>query len=198
MMYYLEDTATRSIVFITDNIFLANNMASGILDVYLRTTSPGESVNKIKEHLSTKFDVGITFGKNSMVEVDLTDHSYTKEKLRLVRLRRTLFEELLFGVQSATASNKFGFSPGDEFHIQYALTDDNALMEYASILNISTEFAKKELRLISESIIKNNFRIFTMATLLKEKINSVTTEDEAAYVKSLLKSSFITAGMVNV
>jgi hypothetical protein len=198
MIYYLEDTATRSIVFISDDILLTNNISSGILDVYLRTLAPGSNVTKIKEHLTTNFDTGIAFGQGALVEVDLTNFSYTKEKLRLVRLRRLLFEELLANVQASVASNKIGFNQGDEFYIHYALTDNNALEEYASVLNMSPEFAKKELTLISESVIKNNFRIFTVATLLKEKINAVHNEEEAKVVKSLLKSSFNTAGMINV
>lgn len=198
MIYYLEDTATKSIVFISDDILLTNNISSGILDVYLRKLAPGPSVTTIKDHLSTKFDTGITFGNGTLVEVDLTDFSYTREKLRLVRLRKPLFEELLTSVQLSVASNKIGFNPGDEFYINYALANDTALEEYASVLNMSPEFAKKELTLISESVIKNNFRIFTVANFLKEKINTVYTEEEADVVKLLLKSSFNVAGMINV
>jgi hypothetical protein len=198
MIYYLEDSATRSIVFISDDILLTNNVASGILDVYLRSLKPGPSVTTIKEHLTTKFDTGIAFSNGGFIELDLTDFSYTKEKLRLVRLRKPLFEELLINVQKATASNKIGFIPGEEFYIQHALRDDNALEEYALVLNMSLEFAKKELELISESVIKNNFRIFTIATLLREKINTVSNEEEADAIKLLLASYFNRAGVINV
>jgi hypothetical protein len=164
----------------------------------LKTITHKETISQINDHLSKHTTVGIAFGKNSLVEVDLTNFEYTVEKIRLIKLRKSLFEELLFNVQKHTASNRIGFNFGDEIYIQYALANEAALSEYASVMNMSLEFAKKELNLISESVIKNNFRIFTVASQLKEKINKVYTDADADHIKILINKSFYTAGMVNV
>lgn len=196
MIYYLEDTATKSVLAISDNIFLINNLSSGILDNHLRATTSYYHADKIQKHLDTNVNTGILF--ESLAEVDLENFEYTKRKLWLINLRKPLFEELLINVAKTVAGNRIGFSFGDEVFVQYALDNDAALEEYASVLNMSPEFAKKELRLISESAIKHNFRTFTIATKFKEKINKVKSEAEAEEVKKLLKTSFTIAGMVNV
>lgn len=198
MNYYLEDSASKAIILISDNIFLVNNISSGLLDNYLSTTVYSETASKIKEHLSKHTNVGIAFGKNSLEEVDLTDFEYTREKIRLIKLRKPLFEELLLNVHRYTASNRIGFNFGDEVYIQYALANKDALSEYATVMNISPEFAGKELKLISDSVIKNNFRMFTVASQLKEKINNVQTDIDATNVKTIISKSFHLAGMVNV
>jgi hypothetical protein len=158
----------------------------------------GVSANRIIDHLSQNTETGIAFGNGSLIEIDLTNFQYTREKLRLINLRKPLFELLLSSVQQHNASNRIGFSPADDIYIQYALSNSEALAEYASALGMSTEFAKKELTLISDSAIKNNFRIFTVATRLKEKINSVHTVQDADAVRPLIKSAFDLAGMINV
>lgn len=198
MIYYLEDSASSSIILVSDNILLVNNLSSGLLDNYLKTITHKETASQITDHLSKHTNVGIAFGKNSLIEVDLTNFEYTSEKIRLVKLRKPLFEELLFNVQRHTASNRIGFNFGDEVYIQYALSNESALSEYASVMNMSLEFAKKELKLISESVIKNNFRIFTVASQLKEKINNVKTDADVNNIKILISKAFNQAGMVNV
>lgn len=200
MYYYLQDHSSKSIIFLTDDIFLANNIQSGILDCYLKFIDNYEQIKAVIEHLE-KEDVissGIGLAPNGdirIIDLELFDH--VKEKIKLIRIRKPCFEELLTCVRKHSSYNHIGFNYGDELFIQHALRDPRALEEYAMVLGITPEFAKKELTMISESTIKDNFRIFTVSSMIKEKINQLTDPSQVEGMIKFIRNSFIFPGIPN-
>jgi hypothetical protein len=113
-------------------------------------------------------------------------------------IRKPCFEKLLKCINTYSLSNNIGFQLGDEQIITHALTDNRALEEYAEVQNISSEFAKKELTLISQSVLRDRFRVFTVSTLLKNKINQITNETDVPEILELINKSFTLYGIVDV
>ena len=182
----------------SEDIFLVNNLRSGLLDCFLKFTDNKDIAEHVQRHLDTLSDIGITINKDKPAPVSLKNFEITVEKLRLASLRKRCFEVLLKYVRQHSAMNKIGFDHGDEFYIQYALSNQTALEEYAQVHDISVDFARKELDLISQSAIRDNFRVFTVSSLLKNKINNTTKEEDVHDILELIKKSFTLYGILDV
>lgn len=198
MFYYLEETDSKCVLVISDDIYLINNMASGLLDAAFRTTDNKDLAEKVMTHMSNNTDIGISLVKGFPKPVSLRNFDTTAKKLKLAAIRKPCFEKLLKCVRSHTAMNKVGFNNGDEFYIQYALSNKNALDEYAEVLGMDPDFARKELTLISESALRDNFRVFTVSNLIKNKINQMTNESEIPDMIELITKAFTLYGILDV
>jgi hypothetical protein len=201
MIFYLVDSQNDAILFISDDIFLVNNIKSGILDCERRVLNNDSYFisEQIKNYINSSNDtIGIKLVSNQIVEFSLKEFPFTIKKKELAQIRKIAFEELLFGARSSRAKNIYGFNLGDEFYIKNALNNNLALEEYASIMKIDTEFAKQELSLIVDSIFLDNFRIFTVSNMLKEKINKCVTREEIEKILPIIKNSFWMAGVADV
>lgn len=195
MFYYLQDHITKCILAISEDVYLLTNLRSGFIDSYLRITENAEAANFIKHHLTNNTELGVTIDFNKPKAVSLTSFDTVKEKMKLVRIRKPCFEELLVCQRKYILSNAVGFNKGDEFYIYHALSNPRALEEYAEVLGTSAEFARKELTLISESVFKDNFRAFTIASMLKNKINQVVNEDQAVEMINDIQKTFSLSGI---
>jgi len=60
---------------------------------------------------------------------------------------------------------------------------------------MTEEFARKELTLLSESVFRDNFRAFTIASMFKNKINKITTIEESSEMIENIRRTFLSAGI---
>lgn len=195
MLYYLQDHISKCIVAVSEDVYLLNNLRSGFIDGYIKTFENNGVAVFIKEHLDNGTEMGIFLDLGKPKVVSLKNFSFLKEKMKLVRVRKPCYEELLDQQRTYLLNNKIGFNPGDEIYIQHALHNDNALEEYSELTGLSKQFAKKELTLLSESVFKDNFRAFTIATMLKNKINKITTVEESFEMIETIRRAFLTSGI---
>lgn len=201
MHYYLEDFTVNAILLITQDVFLINNLMSGVLDCTRCTlaSSNGHTIEKLEVHgYQETNDTGIKFTPNGLVEFSLDDYPEVRRKQELIKIRKPAFELLLESAKSARSNNMYGFAPGEEFYIKHALDNPNSINEYAQVIGIDPEFAKEELSMIVDSIFLDNFRIFTVCTMWKERINKCNTKEEIDKLLSPIRSTFWMAGIPHV
>lgn len=202
MIYYLEDHVTYGVLLITEDLFLLNNIRSGILDCYARKFS----IPKIDQTAAALFahcdkttnDTGMKIVPGGVFEFPLDDHPEFKRKQELVKLRKTAFEVLLDSASRFRINNTYGFFEHDANAINHALTDPAAVNEYAKVMNATPEFAREELTMIRDSFYQDNFRIFTVCKMWKEKINKCESIDEINTLIPSIKQSFWLSGIPNV
>ena len=197
MTYYLEDHASGIIVAASSDLFVITNLKSGIIDCHLKVSSNNDLESIVDTHKPVFTGVALQKG-NDIVYKSVSEFKFIKEKITLAKLRKNCFVELINQVKLSNLKNLTGFDFGDEVYVQYALSNNDALREYASVTGTSEEFAKKELELISKSAIEDRFRIFTVATMIKNKINQVTTTEQATELIAYTRRVFITAGIPDV
>jgi hypothetical protein len=196
MLYYLEDHASSALLFIHQQPYLVNNLKSGILDCYVRTFDKSYPIIETLQNHSN-VDTIFKIGPTGLIEIPITDK--LRYNCNLIKIRHPAFEVLLQAAEQYRNKNSYGFYPSDPFVINLALQDANRIDEYASVMNISSEFAKQELTMIAESIQIDQFKIFTVCNLWKQRINSC--EDPATiqqYIKLIKRSFASTPGIPNV
>jgi hypothetical protein len=199
MYYYLEDYSTNAVIFVTSDVHVINNLMSGILDCHRFVVYDDETFKILNEHGSKiSNDTGIKFLKGSIEEFSIDAFPDLKRKQELVKIRAPLFKLLLQHANRFAASNRYGFWYTDEFTIKYALSNPSMIEEYASIMNISADFAKQELTLIVDSILADNFRIFTVCNMWKERINKCNTYEDAEKLRVPIEQTFWLAGIPDV
>ena len=200
MIYYLEDHVTYGVLLITEDLFLLNNIRSGILDCYVRMFStPTQTVDILLAHCNkTTNDTGMKIVPGGVFEFSLDDHPEFKRKQELVKLRKVAFEALLDSATRFRINNNYGFFDHDVNAINYALTDAAAVNEYAKVMNSTPEFAREELNMIKDSFYQDNFRIFTVCKMWKEKINKCESIEEINSLIPSIKQSFWLSGIPNV
>jgi len=195
MLYYLQDHISKCIVAVSEDVYLLNNLRSGFIDGYIKTFENNGVAAFIKEQLDNGVEMGIFLDLGKPKVVSLKNFSVLKEKMKLVRVRKPCYEELLKQQRTYLLSNKIGFNHGDEIYIQHALSNSRALEEYAELTEMTEEFARKELTLLSESVFRDNFRAFTIASMFKNKINKITTIEESSEMIENIRRTFLSAGI---
>jgi hypothetical protein len=195
MWYYLQDHISKCIVAVSEDVYLLNNLRSGFIDGYIKTFENNGVAAFIKEQLDNGVEMGIFLDLGKPKVVSLKNFSVLKEKMKLVRVRKPCYEELLKQQRTYLLSNKIGFNHGDEIYIQHALSNSRALEEYAELTEMTEEFARKELTLLSESVFRDNFRAFTIASMFKNKINKITTIEESSEMIENIRRTFLSAGI---
>ena len=200
MFHYLQDHATSAVLFIHQDPYLVNNLKSGILDCYssslVKLTS---TVTELQAHANKNTnDTGIRIAPGGTAEFPLDDFPDVAKKQELIKIRKVGFVALLEYAQQYRAKNVYGFHPADPFIIERALNDQDRINEYATVLNISPQFARQELSMIAESIYIDQFRLLTVCNLWKKHINQITTIEEMNSLLPRMKQSFVSPGIVNV
>jgi hypothetical protein len=187
MFYYLEDHATGAILFIHQDPYLVSNIKSGILDCYLHVLTNGAvTANILQTHSNP--DTVLKMAPNRLAELPITDA--LRKKIDCIKLRRPAFELLLESSKKYRNKNLYGFHTSDMDVIQHALTNRNKLEDYAQVMGIDVEFAKKELSMIVESVYIDQFKIFTVCNLWKQRINDCNDFDTMQQYMPLISKSF--------
>lgn len=195
-MFYLEDHTSKAILFSTDNIFLLNNIKAGILDCRIHSVIPAHK--KLFEKLSTRLKKvtarsGLRYSQDSdkkLCVFDLSNYPETKIKYDLINMRLPAFEILLDEHRLYMTRVNFGFSEQDFFHMHYAIKNKTCLEHYAYQTGISKEFALQELELLSSSAIIDSFKVFSLCTAWKKKINNTTKKQDIEKLLPLIRMSF--------
>jgi len=196
MLYYLQDHASSFIIFISQNTYLINNLRSGILDCHFYSIEPGPTANRIQEYINKEENnKGIKFSFNGLEEFSLDEFPDVQNKQRLIKIRSKAFKVLLDHANAYRSKNIYGFYPADPFVIERALEDQNRINEYAQVMKIDPQAARSELKMIIDSIQIDQFRIFTICNMWKQKINQITTIDESEDIIKKIIKSFYSAGI---
>lgn len=200
MIYYLEDHATYAVIFITEDLFMINNLRDGILDCHVRVFSTASlTTEKLLEHGERATnDTGIKMSPTGPQEFSLAEYPALKQKQELIKLRKPAFAALLDSSRKYRVTNQYGFDTADLSAIEYALKDPASVAEYAQIMQMTPEFAHQELSMILTSLLQDNFRIFTVCNMWKSQINQCTTADELNKMLDPIKKTFWIAGIPNV
>lgn len=202
MYYYLQDPVSKAILLITSDIFLINSLKSGILDCNrfaLDATSNSPTVLKIENHFKlSNNNIGIRFTPSGLAEFSLDEYPQIKYKQELIKIRKPAFEILLKASSISRSNNAYGFAYGDEIYIKESLNSVTAINDYARIMGINPEFAKEELAMIVDSIFLDNFRIFAVCNMWKERINRCITAEEISSLLVAIKDTFSLAGLPHV
>jgi hypothetical protein len=200
MIYYLEDHATYAVIFITDDVFLINNIRDGILDCHVKVFSTSSSTTEtlIAHGQKTNNDTAIKITPIGPREFLLDNYPELKQKQELVKLRLPAFTALLDSSRKYRVSNQYGFDACDIDAIKYSLDNPIAVAEYARVMDMTPEFAQQELSMIVTSQLQDNFRIFTICDKWKKRINQATTGEEVAALLDPIKQSFWLAGIPDV
>jgi hypothetical protein len=91
--------------------------------------------------------------------------------------------------------NLYGFGEFDPFVISQFLKDHVAMSESAELLQQDPDFLASELGLITESVIDDRFRLFTVATMWKNKINKCFTQEDIDKLSLPMMNSFKQTGV---
>jgi hypothetical protein len=200
MFHYLQDHATSAVLFIHQDPYLVNNLKSGILDCYSNSfTKLTGTVTELQDHCNKQInDTGIKIVPQGTTEFSLEEFPAIAKKQELIKIRKVGFVALFEYAQQYRAKNLYGFHPADPFIIERALSDQDRIHEYATIIGISPEFAREELTMVAESIYVDQFRLLTVCNLWKKQINQTTTVEEMTQLLPRIKQSFISPGIINV
>jgi hypothetical protein len=200
MIYYLEDSHSGVVLMLSNDRYLISNIADGLLDVHTRMFSKmDQTSNALTKHLSKlNLETGIKVEHNELPSlVQLDTLPTVVNKLQLIQLRKPAFEHLSTQYQYMTSINIIGLGPLDIVSIQYALSNPNVIHDYASILKLTEEFAIQELSMINNSVLSEQFRIFSVCNYWKEAINKATTKEEIDSIISRLAKSFVRQGGID-
>lgn len=192
MIFVLEDTATILPIFVTENVFVAQCLRTGIFDLKMYSFD-----RKDQKFLMLKKILEDSGGKFSMKQgsVDLSQYPSTAEKARLAAIRGPVFQFLIDCADEYRSRNRFGYGEHDMLAIARALEDPKAIEDYAQITGVEPAFAQQELALILETKTKDDFKIFTMCEMWRLKINACTTAEETTALREQIKTGFRMPGM---
>ena len=199
MFHYLQDQSTSAVLFIHQDPYLVNNLKSGILDCYSNSfTKATSTVTELQDHSDKQInDTGIRIAPHGTTEFSLEKFPAIAKKQELIKVRKVGFVALLHYAQQYRAKNLYGFHPTDPFIIERALSDQDRINEYATIMGVSPEFSKEELTMVAESIYIDQFRLLTVCNLWKKYINQIYTVEEMNNLLPRMKQSFVSPGIVN-
>jgi hypothetical protein len=191
MMLILEDTITQLPVYVTDNVFVAQCLRTGILDLALYDTEDPKHAMMIRKVLEDSR--GASTVKNG--PLDLSRHPTTGEKARLAAIRGPVFRYLIERADDYRVRNRFGYSEHDMLAVARALDDPKAIADYARITGVGELFAREELQLMLETKTKDDFKVFTICEMWRRRINECTAHEQADKLKSLIRSGFYMPGV---
>jgi len=202
MFYGLKDFGTGAVLIVDQDPYVVNNLKSGALDCEVFCTGGFNSaVNTLRIHsANVDSSTGIRFvgpGLGSVEEFSLENSPQVAKKQRLVRLRRVAFVELLNQAQQYRDKNAPGFHASDAQVINQALVDPNRIDDYAAMMGMSSFFAQQELSMISDTVFVDWFRVFTICSFWKKRINQADTLEQINTLLPEIKQSFYSAGVAN-
>ena len=190
MYYCLKEYTLNAILSINQDVYIINNLMSGILDCQ-RIIIDDATGKLIEKHfVRNNLKKIIAYFPDKKIKIHDVDHyPDVEKKTKLAALRTPAFEVLLQYYRNATAHNQYGFSDFDVFNIYNAIQKNENVQEYAEIMQQDASFAKNELTLLSQSLLEDNFRIFTVCQLWKKKINKCYTQEQINNVIAQMQNS---------
>jgi len=200
MQFYLEENRYSIILFADTDPFLVNNIVSGIIDCRVRYTTK-ENYDKIVNHEKYQDLTHGIYLKNGHITDGRIDTLYIandvsiQRKIELIKLRAPAFRRLLHFYNEMMVPNLYGFGEFDPFVISQFLKDHVAMAESAELLQQDPDFLASELGLIAESVIDDRFRLFTVATMWKNKINKCFTQEDIDRLSLPMMNSFKQTGV---
>ena len=85
MKFYLEDYSSGAVLLISDDVFLVNNVKSGILDCAVGASNENEITSAIQDHLDKN---NTAIGISASGELfSLRTFNFVQEKIKLVKIR---------------------------------------------------------------------------------------------------------------
>lgn len=194
-MFYLEDHSSKAILIASNDVFLLGNIRSGILDCYLKKidTVDKKLINLIKSHSNltpVKKGIRLINGGIGLSSISLENFPETKNKYDLIRIRQPAFEILLDEHKNYISRISLGFQKNDYLNIHLALSHRSALEFYAKMTGVGVEFAEQELTLLKDSYLLDYFKLFSLCTMWKKKINNAKLKENIDELIPLIKKSF--------
>ena len=194
MFYYITDPFISSILYINEDLYLVSALNSGIIDCQIKTCNE-EVYHNIINLRNSMVDVKIN-NDNSIEIIKLSPD--LKRKKDLIEMRAPVFQVLMKKLQSAQINNILGFNNRTPQIISSILNDNNRICEYAIVMGVTPEFALNELTMLSDSLIIDDFRIFTLSMFWQKKINSCETVEKVQSLIEPIIRSFWSAGIPDV
>jgi hypothetical protein len=199
MIYYFFDFNTDIVLFADTDPYLVSNLAEGILNCKLGQYPLNDQLSDVLLEYSktdaTFNGIKIDFIKSQTSNVSLENFPELQYNRQLISLRYIAFKELLHNYKLCLFRSSFGFNDIDALTLNYGVTNEQCISEYARITNATAEFAKSELSLIHESVLQERFRAFTAALEFKKKINNTTTMEEINKLTMAIRNVFFNLGL---
>jgi len=198
MKYLITDCTNDGILWAGTNAVICNQLRQGLLDTDIgvmhhsnpeyATISDTITVNNVY------FNV-----KNSSINIlpEKSLNAFYIERKRLALLREPAFVKLHNASWWHLRKTHISIIPTISTDIELALrlstedAIDPGIVEYASIHDISTEHAMKELRSISEGLRLERMRFFSYTELFVKRINSSSTEAEINLTMAEMNKKFV-------
>jgi hypothetical protein len=185
---------TSAILYVHSDPYIISALNSGVLDCVIKICDPSFYEKILRQGGDVK-QANILI---NIEPIDLKLYPDVLTKKSLIRMRFPAFQLLRENLQLAEAKNILGFNNNTAQIILSALNDENRIIEYAKVMGISSDFAKSELTMLSDSLTIDSFRIFTLSRFWTKKINNCETIEEAKELMEPIKRSFWSAGIPRV
>lgn len=200
MHFYLEENRYNLILFASKDPFLINNVASGILDCSVKWTSETnyEKIINHEKYQNLLHGIFIRSGHRTDCRLDsvyIANEPSIRRKIELIKLRTPAFAALLQYYNEMMVPNLWGFGEFDPFVIHHFLKDPIAIKECADMISQEPDFLEAELRMVTESLLDDRFRLFTVATVWKNKINDCQTQEDINRLMEPMYDSFKQRGV---
>lgn len=194
MYYFIQEPVTSAILYVHSDPYIISALNSGVLDCVIKNCD-AQFYEKILRQSGDVKQANILI---NIEPIDLKLYPDVLAKKSLIKMRFPAYRLLKENLQLAEAKNILGFSNNTAQVISSALADDNRVIEYAKVMNISPEFAKSELTMLADSLAIDSFRIFTLSRFWQKKINNCETVDEVNALMEPIRRSFWSSGIPHV
>lgn len=189
MKYIVDDYSNEGILFVGDNLPVANLVKGGLVDTSIRVLYPFHEAYKIvtREELFVNDKHLQVTKKLGIIDLPVSSHNEVYlERRRLVKLRFPLLEFLIRCTFMSTSTTRQSVWEGIENNMQFSLRDCNPetekwsdpVEEYALINQITPAEAYREISLQVNNIHSIKMRAYAFQKYYGTKINSITTEAE--------------------
>jgi hypothetical protein len=201
-LYYINDYSNDGILFVNHNIVLCNHLKRGLLDCDVRrcgvnSVGYNDLLKIMTDDSQYKYMLKAT-GKVLDLGPNAINQNYL-ERRRLINLRKPIFIRLLMMVEVATKSTQLAPFGSIEPTLDIAIREcdpsnniwSDGVEEYAQIVGIEPFAAYRELKLQLDNIQSLKMRTYGLMKLFSDKINKVTTQDEANAIMIAIPDMFI-------
>jgi hypothetical protein len=207
MKVIIADCSNEGILYIGDDLLVANQLKFGLVDTKIRILFPSNPAYELitREELFQKNAHYWINADNIVAGLDKQAFNpiYLKRRT-LVKLRYPLMEELMRFVISASKRSKIAIWDGFENNIAQAISEYKPpfmgfppdIQEYAHINRISPEIAFRELRLQMQNVQSLKMRIYAQQRYFMDQINSITTPQQFTPLYEELSDKFFRDSMI--
>ena len=191
--YFISEPATLAILYAHADPYLISALNAGVLDCEIKICD-----RRIYERILMYGSGIVKQTQNDVESFNLDDYPDIKKKRNLIEMRAPVFQLLIEKLHLANTKNILGFSNNTPQVIASMLTNSSRITEYATTMKITPEFALSELKMLSDSMAIDNFRIFTLSMFWQKRINQCETTEDAQALLEPIRRSFWSAGIPHV